>query len=109
MINRSATNLSNIPKRVRLVFSTGIIFLLTMSGLRLALYLAFPRQGHPLREVLPSFLLGVRFDLRYVGILALLVLLTGAIPALDPFRKKAGRRVVLALLGTGGGLLVIFY
>jgi hypothetical protein len=41
MVNRPATNLPNIPKTVRLVFSTGIIFLLIMSGLRLALFLVF--------------------------------------------------------------------
>src|ERR1700761_3806534 len=109
MLNRPATNLPNIPKRVRLVFSTAIIFLLIMSGLRLGLFLAFPTQGHRFGGVLSSFALGVRFDLRYAGILAALLLLLGCISFLDPFGTKAGKRVFLTLTGIGAFLLVFFY
>src|SRR3984957_9538323 len=109
MLNRSATNLPNIPKTVRLVFSTGIIFLLIMSLLRLSLYLAFPAQGHSFTGVLPSFLLGLRFDLRYVGILCLLLLLLGSLPVFQPFRTIAGRRIVLSLTAIAAFLLVLFY
>jgi phosphoglycerol transferase MdoB-like AlkP superfamily enzyme len=109
MSNRSATNLPNIPKTVRLVFSTGIIFLLIMSLLRLGLYLAFPAQGHSITEVFPSFLLGLRFDLRYVGILCLLLLLVGSLPVFQPFRTVAGRRIVLSLTAIAAFLLVLFY
>ena len=109
MVNRPATNLPNIPKTVRLVFSTGIIFLLIMSGLRLALFLAFPTQGHRLTGVLSSFWLGIRFDLRYAGILALFLFLCGSVPFLDPFRTKAGKRLFQTFVGIGAFLLVFFY
>lgn len=109
MVNRPATNLPNIPKTVRLVFSTGIIFLLIMSGLRLALFLAFPTQGHRFAEVLPSFWLGVRFDLRYAGILTLLLYLPGSLRFLDPFGTKAGKRVYLTLTGIAAFLVALFY
>ena len=109
MLNRSATNLPNIPKTVRLVFSIGIIFLLIMSLLRLALYLVFPAQGHSFFSLLPSFWLGVRFDLRYVGILSLLILITASIPILDPFRQKAGRNWLFFLVTLAGLWVVFFY
>src|ERR1700761_8283281 len=109
MLNRPATNLPNIPKTVRLVFSTAIIFLLIMSGLRLGLFLAFPTQGHRFVGVLSSFGLGVRFDLRYAGILAVLLLLLGSLPWVDPYKTKAGKRVFLTLTGIGAFLLVFFY
>jgi phosphoglycerol transferase MdoB-like AlkP superfamily enzyme len=109
MINRSATNLPNIPKTVRLVFSTGIIFLLIMSLLRLSLYLAFPAQGHSFADVIPSFLLGLRFDLRYAGILCLLLLLLGSLPVFQPFRTVVGRRIALSLTAIAAFLLVFFY
>ena len=80
-----------------------------MSGLRLALFLAFSTQGHRFTELLPSFVLGIRFDLRYVGILALLLLLLGSLPFLDPFRTKAGRKVSMTLIGIGAFLLILFY
>jgi phosphoglycerol transferase MdoB-like AlkP superfamily enzyme len=109
MLKRPATNLPNIPKTVRLVFSTGIIFLLIMSGLRLALFLSFSAQGHRFTGVLSSFVLGFRFDVRYVGILVVLLLLLGSLPFLDPFRTTAGRRLAMWLAGIGAFLLVFFY
>jgi phosphoglycerol transferase MdoB-like AlkP superfamily enzyme len=94
---------------VRLVFSTGIIFLLIMSLLRLALFFSFSRQGHSFGAVFSSFVLGIRYDLRYVGILEVILLLAGAIPALDLFRSKAGRQLVLGLTGLGAAGIVFFY
>lgn len=108
-MNRSATNLPNIPKTVRLVFSTGIIFLLIMSLLRLALFFSFSRQGHSFGAVLSSFLLGIRFDLRYVGILEVLVLILGAIPGLNPFVSRGGRRLISGLIIFAAFLLLFFY
>jgi phosphoglycerol transferase MdoB-like AlkP superfamily enzyme len=98
-----------IPKLARLIFSTGIIFLLIMSLLRLALFLSFSRQGHHFGAVLSSFGLGVRYDLRYVGILELLLLLTGGLSVLDPFQRTAGRRCLFFLTGLAGFLIVFFY
>src|ERR1700761_5417953 len=109
MSNRSATNLPNIPKTVRLVFSTGIIFLLIMSLLRLGLYLTFSSQGHSFSSLIPSFLLGIRFDMRYAGILALLLLLAGSFSFLDPFRTAAGRRLLKIVVGVAAFLVVFFY
>lgn len=80
-----------------------------MSGLRLGLFLAFPSQGHRFGGVLSSFGLGLRFDLRYVGILAVLLLLIGSLPFLDPYRTKAGKKFFLTLTGIGAFLLVFFY
>jgi Sulfatase len=109
MINRSATNLPNIPKTVRLVFSIGIIFLLIMSLLRLALFISFSAQGHSFLSLLPAFLLGLRYDLRYAGIFSAVLLITGSFTFLDPFRSKAGRRWLFFLGGLAGLILVIFY
>jgi len=109
MSNRSATNLPNIPKTVRLVFSTGIIFLLMMSLLRLALFLSFSRQGHSFGALIPSFLLGIRYDLRYVGILDVLLLLLGMLRVSDPFRSGWARRLALGLIGIATFLILFFY
>src|SRR6187399_2104204 len=98
-----------IPKLIRLVFATGIIFLLIMSLLRLALYWAFSKQGHTFSDLLPAFGLGVRFDLRYAGILCVLLLITGAFPFLSPFRRSSGRKWALFLLGLAGFLVIFFY
>jgi arylsulfatase A-like enzyme len=92
-----------------LVFSIGIIFLLIMSLLRLALYISFSAQGHSPASLLHSFLLGLRYDLRYAGILSAVLLITGSFAFLDPFRRKAGRRWLFFLGGLAGLILVVFY
>ncbi len=109
MLNRSATNLPNIPKTVRLVFSICIIFLLIMSLLRLALYLVSPAQGHSFFSLLPCFWLGIRYDMRYAGILSLLLLITCSLPFLDPFRHKAGRNWLFFLVSLAGLWVAFFY
>jgi phosphoglycerol transferase MdoB-like AlkP superfamily enzyme len=98
-----------IPKLVRLVFSTGIIFLLILSLFRLVLFFSFSRQGHSFTQALYSFALGVRYDLRYVGILEALLLITGSFPFLHPFQRMAGRKLALGILGLASFLVVFFY
>ena len=80
-----------------------------MSLLRLSLFLAYSSQGHSVIALSPAFLLGLRFDLRYVGILALLLLLAGSFPVLDPYRTVAGQRLAFWLTGVAAFMLVFFY
>ncbi|HEY4207593.1 MAG TPA: sulfatase-like hydrolase/transferase [Puia sp.] len=94
---------------IRLIFVVGIIFLLIMSLLRLGLYLSFSKQGHSFSDLLSSFVLGIRFDLRYAGILCVLLLLTGSLPFLHPFRRTAGRKWAIFLIGFSGFLILFFY
>lgn len=106
MLTRSGIK---IPKLVRFIFSVEIIFLLIMSLLRGLLFLFFSRQGHHFSGVLPAFGLGLRYDLRYTGILGALLLITGVFPPIDPFRTVAGRRLALIITGLAAFLLVFFY
>ena len=80
-----------------------------MSLLRLALYLSFSKQGHHFTGLIPSFLLGIRYDLRYVGILEALLLITGSFSFWHPFRREGGRKLALFLTGLAGFLIVFFY
>ena len=80
-----------------------------MSLLRLALYLVNPSQGHTFFSLLPSFWLGIRFDLRYVGILSLLILITSSLSFLDPFRQKAGRKWLFFVVALAGCWVAFFY
>ncbi|HXB92142.1 MAG TPA: sulfatase-like hydrolase/transferase [Puia sp.] len=80
-----------------------------MSLLRLTLFVSFSRQGHSFSSVLPSFLLGVRYDLRYAGILEAVLLIVGSITMLNPFRSARGKKWALFLIGMAGFLIVFFY
>jgi len=106
MLRRSGIK---IPKLIRSVFATGIIFLLIMSLLRVVMYLSFSKQGNSFGDIFPSFILGVRFDLRYVSILTLLLLIVGSFSALHPTKSRTGKRVALFLTGLAGFLVLFFY
>jgi phosphoglycerol transferase MdoB-like AlkP superfamily enzyme len=80
-----------------------------MSLLRVVLFLSFSNQGNPFGSVLPSFILGLRYDLRCVCGLSLLLLIAGSFSSLDPFRTRAGWKLALFLVGFAGFLLAIFY
>ncbi|MFI5153192.1 MAG: LTA synthase family protein [Chitinophagales bacterium] len=91
------------------IFSIGIIFLVIMTILRLCLFFFFSHHGNSYSHVLPALWLGIRFDLRTISILALLLLLLGSIPALDPFKTSLGRSFSLVILFIASFLFFFFY
>ena len=70
------------------VFTLDRIYLFAKAGV-------FQSSNAPL---LKTVLLGARFDLREVGILAAAMLLLGLIPLFNPFKSKFGRKFWLVLL-----------
>jgi phosphoglycerol transferase MdoB-like AlkP superfamily enzyme len=85
-----------VPRYIQWIVLTGFIFLLLMSLLRLSLVLSFNHPKH-LQGLLAAFVLGLRYDLRIVGIVSLLVFLIGSFKALNPIQKKAGRAISFSL------------
>ena len=55
-----------IPKLIRWIFVVGIIFLLWMGLLRLIFYFVFNHAGNPISVLGPSFLLGLRYDIKMI-------------------------------------------
>src|SRR5882762_1327318 len=98
-----------IPKLIRWILWTGIIFLLIMSLLRIGLYYSFNKQGNHFSDIIPALLLGLRFDGRMVCILLLLLLLAGSFSFLDPFRTGRGKKTALFITGLAAFVLVFFY
>lgn len=98
-----------IPKLIRSIFATGIIFLLIMSLLRLALFFSFSSQDNHFFDLIPAFLLGIRFDLRYAGIFLAILLILGCFRATNPFRSSTGKKLTLFFAGLASFLIVFFY
>lgn len=98
-----------IPKLIRWIFWTGIIFLILMSLLRLIFYFSF---NHPVNTpglLGKTFLLGFRFDLEMVCILLEAMLVLGFLNAYDPFRSSVGRKAEFILLGIASVVFTLFY
>ncbi|HYC27341.1 MAG TPA: LTA synthase family protein [Chitinophagaceae bacterium] len=89
-----------LPRTIRWTLSTGIIFLILMTLFRLGLYLFFGKEPH----VLPSFWMGLRFDLRVACIIMLGMLVLGSI--ISPFKIKIPWLIILTLVTI---TIVLFY
>ena len=75
----------------------------------MVLYMFFNNHGFSLANVSDSFLLGLRFDLRTIGLILLIVLILGSIPALNPFRTGWTKKFWLILLGLFSFVVCLFY
>jgi hypothetical protein len=98
-----------IPKLIGWIFLTGIIFLLLMTMMRLAFFAYFPKQGNHFSDVFSSFVLGLRYDLRDVCIICLLLLIFGSIPFFNPFGINNVRKFCLCITALAAFLLMFFY
>ncbi|HEV3249645.1 MAG TPA: sulfatase-like hydrolase/transferase, partial [Puia sp.] len=80
-----------------------------MSALRVCLFIFFSKQGNSFSEILPSLVLGIRYDLRDICLISLLLLLSGSFSFLDPFRTERGRKTWFFLFSMAAFLLAFFY
>jgi len=98
-----------IPKLIRWIFSMGIIFLLLMTLLRLSLFFFFDKQGNHFSDIVPALLLGLRYDLKMICVLLLLILLAGSISFIHPFKTDMGKKTWLIVAGIASFLFIFFY
>ncbi len=97
-----------LPRYIQWIVLTGIIFLLLMTLLRFALVLIF---GHSVSysSLVPSFILGFRFDLRMISIVSIIIFLIGSIKIFHPFQTKAGRAISFWVYGIFSAIFCVLY
>ena len=98
-----------IPKLIRWIFWTGIIFLFLMSLLRLVFYFSFSHSGEASGSLGRTLLLGFRFDLKMVCVLLEAMLIIGFLNRMDPFHSSIGRKAEFILLGIASLFFTFFY
>jgi len=81
-----------IPKTVLWVINLFFIFLLIFTLFRLATFFAFKPRDLSFADLLPSFLLGIRYDLRWIAIIHLPIIFFSLIPRLSPFYSKRNKK-----------------
>src|SRR5215211_1369412 len=82
-----------LPKTLLWVINLLMIFLLMFTFFRMVTFLAFGPSEETLAELVPSFLLGLRFDLRWISLLLLPVVLVSFWPSLSPFYSARSKKV----------------
>lgn len=81
-----------IPKTLLWVANLFVIFLLIFTLFRLATFLAFRPRTVSFGDAIPSFLMGIRYDLRWVSIILLPVVAASAFPRLSPFFSSRNKK-----------------
>ena len=96
-------------KRLRWIVYTAVVFFILSTLDRVVLLYTSPQlhdvQGH----TSGAFLLGARYDLREIGVVAVLMLLLGFIPLFDPFRSSFGKKFWSTLLSVISVLAIFMY
>ncbi|MEI9911001.1 MAG: hypothetical protein WDO71_15805 [Bacteroidota bacterium] len=69
-----------------------LIFLLIFTLFRVVTFFAFKPKGLSFADLIPSFGLGIRYDLRWVAIILLPVVVVSMIPQLSPFYASRNKK-----------------
>lgn len=87
----------------------GLSYLILMSLLRIVFIYQFNTPETANQSLQSAFILGLRFDLRYVAIIMLLSFLVSIIKPLNPFENKLGKQLVFGIWIFFTITLLIFY
>lgn len=81
-----------IPKTILWVINLFIIFLIIFTVFRIATYFAFKPKDFSFGDSLPSLLMGVRYDIRWIAIILLPIILLSMLPGLSPFQSGRNKK-----------------
>lgn len=98
-----------LPAIVRWICWTGLTLLILFTLMRWGLYLFFNKQGNSFGDLAGAFFLGLRFDLRTISVILLVMLLLGSLPWLHPYKSKIGRRFWTIFLYIVVFLMLFFF
>ena len=99
--------LKRMPALLRWMLSVLLVFLLAMTMFRLVFYFRYNPQGKAFSG--GAFLMGLRFDIKFVCILGVAMLLLCAPSFSDPLKNKRALKIWNVLLLIVFLLMVIFY
>ncbi|HTD93528.1 MAG TPA: sulfatase-like hydrolase/transferase, partial [Chitinophagaceae bacterium] len=81
-----------IPKTILWVVNLFLIFFLIFTLFRLATYFAFKPKNFTFSDLLPSFLMGVQYDLRWISIILLPIVVISMFPRFSPFFSARNKK-----------------
>src|SRR6478672_10731087 len=81
-----------LPKTVLWVINLWLIYILLFTAFRVVTFLLFRPEDEGVQGLLSSFVLGLRFDLRWVSLLLLPIVLISLQPQYSPFHSERNKR-----------------
>jgi hypothetical protein len=98
-----------LPKTLLWVFNLFVIFALIFTLYRLLTMFAFKPQGEHWYSLLSSLFLGLRFDLRWISIILLPIIVASLIPELSPFYSNRNRKIWTWYLAVMTFIIIFFF
>ena len=97
---------NKIPRLIRWIFSVMLLFLVIMTIYRFIFFFHYRGEHRPFSG--SAFLLGLRFDAKFISMLGLGMLLLCTIPFLNPFKNRKAKRFWVVLLSVIFFITLIF-
>lgn len=98
-----------LPKTLLWVANLLLIFLLMFTAFRLVTFLAFGPEETPFAQIMPSFLLGLRYDLRWICGVLLPIVMMSLRPECSPFYSQKNKRIWTAYLAATTAVVIFFF
>jgi phosphoglycerol transferase MdoB-like AlkP superfamily enzyme len=98
-----------IPKTLLWVLNLSVVYVLLFTSFRLLTLIFFKPAGESFAMLLPAFLLGFRFDLRWISVLLSPVVIAGMVPYLSPYYSIINRKVWTWYLAITTFLVLLIY
>jgi phosphoglycerol transferase MdoB-like AlkP superfamily enzyme len=98
-----------VPKTIQWVVKLFFIMLLVFTLFRLSTYLAFHPGNITIIDVLPSFILGMAFDVRWICFILLPIVLLSYIPSCSPYSSQRARKIWTSYLAAMTFIVIFFF
>lgn len=98
-----------VPKTIQWIVKLFLIYLFIFTAFRVATVICFKPKSIGWGELLPSFWLGLKYDLRWISFILLPIALLSVFPRLSPFYNETSKKFWTVYLGIITLLVLFFY
>lgn len=98
-----------VPKTIQWIVKLFIIYLCIFTAFRIATVICFKPESIGVFELVPSFWLGLKYDLRWIAIILLPIAVLSLYPRLSPFYSERSKKYWTVYLGVLTLLVLFFY
>ena len=98
-----------VPKTIQWIVKLFFIYLFIFTAFRIATVVCFKPKATGLIELLPSFWLGLKYDLRWIAFILFPIAIFSIYPKFSPFHSERLKKFWTAYLGIITLLVLFFY
>jgi phosphoglycerol transferase MdoB-like AlkP superfamily enzyme len=98
-----------VPKTIQWIVKLFLIYLFIFTAFRIATVVFFKPNTLSVTDLLPSFWLGLKYDLRWIAFILAPIVLISSIPKFSPFYSEFNKKIWTVYLGVITLLILFFY